>query len=190
MTRAGQSHSSPAHPLLLSTCRFVSRIFVVPDHPELLLSSSGVSAPLPTRAPAPLGGDAAWSLAWGRACQPAACLLFPVWLGGQHVPFLGGCPLGGACGPQGRAGRPAPCSRAVRVSACAGAEPEPVCRDSGLRGPYSTVTSLKRLVDGSFRIPEGPGSPPPRRCCSQPFSLTRPCVSAWRGARHLALVEV
>lgn len=24
-------------------CRFVSRIFVVPDHPELLLSSSGVS---------------------------------------------------------------------------------------------------------------------------------------------------
>ncbi|XP_024614207.1 tRNA (guanine-N(7)-)-methyltransferase non-catalytic subunit WDR4 [Neophocaena asiaeorientalis asiaeorientalis] len=41
VTRAGQSHSSPAHPLPLSTCRFVSRIFVVPDHPELLLSSSG-----------------------------------------------------------------------------------------------------------------------------------------------------
>lgn len=31
-------------PLRLSLhCRFVSRILVVPDHPELLLSSSGVS---------------------------------------------------------------------------------------------------------------------------------------------------
>ena len=48
-------HSSPAHPLLLP-CRFVSRIFVVPNHPELLLSSSGVSAPLPAVYPRWLGG--------------------------------------------------------------------------------------------------------------------------------------
>lgn len=36
-------HNSTAHAASLC-CRFVSRIFVVPDHPELLLSSSGVSA--------------------------------------------------------------------------------------------------------------------------------------------------
>lgn len=38
------AHGDSAHPQLCLHCRFVSRIFVVPDHPELLLSSSGVSA--------------------------------------------------------------------------------------------------------------------------------------------------
>lgn len=66
---AGWSHSSPAHPLLLP-CRFVSRIFVVPNHPELLLSSSGVSAPLP-RAP-PVAGGGAWvpQVGWARCEEP------------------------------------------------------------------------------------------------------------------------
>lgn len=64
---AGQRHSSPAHPLLLP-CRFVSRIFVVPNHPELLLSSSGVSAPLPLCTP----GVGAWlpRVGWARCEQP------------------------------------------------------------------------------------------------------------------------
>lgn len=38
------AHGDSAHHQLCLHCRFVSRIFVVPDHPELLLSSSGVSA--------------------------------------------------------------------------------------------------------------------------------------------------
>lgn len=64
---ARRSHSSPAHPLLLP-CRFVSRIFVVPNHPELLLSSSGVSAPLPSCTP----GGGAWvpRMGWARCEQP------------------------------------------------------------------------------------------------------------------------
>ena len=64
---ARRSHSSPAHPLLLP-CRFVSRIFVVPNHPELLLSSSGVSAPLPLCTP----GGGAWvpRVGWARCEQP------------------------------------------------------------------------------------------------------------------------
>lgn len=41
---------------LLLCCRFVSRICVVPGHPELLLSSSGVSAWLPTRPSRSLSG--------------------------------------------------------------------------------------------------------------------------------------
>lgn len=78
-----------------SICRFVSRIFVVPDHPELLLSSSGVSAP-PAWAHGSsrvLGGTRpGWSHPGGG---PADCQL---WLEVSVSPAPG-CPLGGAHGP-------------------------------------------------------------------------------------------
>lgn len=63
-----QQHWNPAHFASLFF-RFVSRIFVVPDHPELLLSSSGVSATLPR---APLGS----SVVTGRAMLAAKSLSF------------------------------------------------------------------------------------------------------------------
>lgn len=43
--RRGEVTAAPAPLTVLLGCRFVSRVFVVPDHPHLLLSASGVSVP-------------------------------------------------------------------------------------------------------------------------------------------------
>lgn len=63
---------------LLLCCRFVSRICMVPEHPELLLSSSGVSAWLPTRPSRSLSG-------WVPRKE---LVLFPVLAQKSACPFL------------------------------------------------------------------------------------------------------
>lgn len=80
-------------------CRFVSRIFVVPDHPELLLSSSGVSATLSW---APLGSSVVTEQSHARGQELILCS--QSWFGRQSSFFTGGRPLDGACFLQFRAG--------------------------------------------------------------------------------------
>lgn len=90
--------AAPAHFASLC-CRFVSRIFVVPDHPELLLSSSGVSA---TPLQAPLGSSVVTERS--HALGQELILCSQSWFGRQSSFFTGGRPLDGACFLQFRAG--------------------------------------------------------------------------------------